>query len=342
MYQHRLFKIITKFLHYSYTIAKKMPEHPYDFIGVISKYILHLLILHKIHILRDKCDVIVGTNTVVIVNNTTDIVYRIPLNKYASYGICRNYHFLVKYHNILSIPSAISLNNIGTIYLNNKMFYSCESKLKSNMLLPNEINNKKITYIFYEISILYKTAQKSMIVNINDILDNYDYLLMDFPQKWIDRLFLIKYNIKNIIASFNTDTHFEVVYTKIHGDFTFRNILLNSRIEFIDFDRSELNFPEIDLFLFLNILKTYKQCENPKYNLLFDNIFVFIDKKTICPQIDHFYELNKVFCKNKKILPIIKYCFFYRTLIYIILNFRFYDPEVEAILDKCFSKIKKI
>ena len=99
-------------------------------------------------------------------------------------------------------------------------------------------------------------------------------------------------NIKNKIASFNTDTHFEVIYTKIHGDFTFRNILVNSRIEFIDFDRSEFNFPEIDLFLFLNILQTYKQCKKPNYNLLFDNIFDYIDKNTVCNQVEKFYELN--------------------------------------------------
>ena len=319
-----------------------MPDHPYDFIGVISKYILHLLILHKIHVLKDKCDVIVGTNTVVIVNNTIDIVYRIPLNNYASSGIYNNYNFLVKYQNILSIPNAICLNHKGTRYLNNKMFYSCESKLKSNILSANEINNEKIAFIFYEISIFYKITQKSMIVNINDIMDNYDSLLIDCPQKWIARLFVIKYNIKNKIASFNTDTHFEVIYTKIHGDFTFRNILVNSRIEFIDFDRSEFNFPEIDLFLFLNILQTYKQCKKPNYNLLFDNIFDFILKNTVCNQVEKFYELNKAFRANKKILPIIKYCFFYRTLIHVILNFRFYDPEPDAILEKCLNKIKNI
>ena len=74
----------------------------------------------------------------------------------------------------------------------------------------------------------------------------------------------------------------------------------------------------------------------------FDNIFDFIHKNTVCNQVEKFYELNKAFRANKKILPIIKYCFFYRTLIHVILNFRFYDPEPDAILEKCLNKIKNI
>ena len=45
-----------------------------------------------------------------------------------------------------------------------------------------------------------------MIVNINDIMDNYDSLLIDCPQKWIARLFVIKYNIKNHTEQINNET----------------------------------------------------------------------------------------------------------------------------------------
>ena len=131
------------------------------------------------------------------------------------------------------------------------------------------------------------------------------------------------------------------VLTIIHGDLTFRNILKNNNITFIDFDRSDLNYPEYDYFLFNIDLYTYKQFHKPTYEQFFDNLLMFtINDKFMTNEIDKFYELNSKFYENKKILHIIKYFLLYRTLVFTLLNFRFNEATPVAILDKCLKSIE--
>ena len=106
-------------------------------------------------------------------------------------------------------------------------------------------------------------------------MNKYDHLFIYCPQDWIDKLSIIKNSIKNIIEHISGDNTFSAVFTIIHGDLTYRNILINSKVEFIDFDRSEITFPEFDLFLFLVDLHTYKQFREPTYEQIFNNIFEF-------------------------------------------------------------------
>ena len=131
------------------------------------------------------------------------------------------------------------------------------------------------------------------------------------------------------------------VLTIIHGDLTFRNILKNNNITFIDFDRSDLNYPEYDYFLFNIDLYTYKQFHKPTYEQFFDNLLMFtINDNFMTKEIDKFYELNSKFYENKKILHIIKYCLLYRTLVFTLLNFRFNETTPVVILDKCLKSIE--
>jgi len=172
-------------------------------------------------------------------------------------------------------------------------------------------------------------------------MNKYDQLFIYCTQDWIDKLSIIKNSIKNIIEHISDDNPFSAVFTVIHGDLTYRNILRNPKIGFIDFDRSEITFPEFDLFLFLIDLHTYKQFHEPTYEQLFNNIFNFIKNDNMTKEIEIFYGLNNKFFENKKILPIIKYCFFYRTLIYTLLNFRFYASEPVTILNQCIYNIEQ-
>ena len=330
-----------KFIQYSYTIIKYFPENHFDIFGIIFKYILHLIIIIRINAINSDCDYYVGTNVVVIVNNRMNIVYRIALNAYANSRICNNYDFLLKNRKDLLIPNAINLFHTGSKYLNNKIVFSSESKLRSKLIEAPNINNETFAEIINQLSIIYEHNQNTSLVTADLIMNKYDHLFIYCPQDWIDKLSIIKNNIKNIIGSISEDSTFSAVLTIIHGDLTYRNILINSKVEYIDFDRSEITFPEFDLFLFLVDLHTYKQFREPTYEQIFNNIFNFIKNDNMTKEIEMFYGLNNKFYENKKILPIIKYCFFYRTLIYTLLNFRFYVSEPVTILNKCIYKFEQ-
>jgi len=338
---HSLFKKIIKFFRYSYKIIKYFPEYRFDIFGLLFKYILHLIVIIRIKANSNDCDYYVGNNVVVIVNNRMNIVYRIALNAYANGLICNNYDFLLKYSKYLSAPNAINLFHSGSKYLRNKLVFSSESKLNSKLILAADINEKTYTDIFNRLSPIYEYNQNTCTVTADLIMKKYDKLFVYCTQEWIDKLSIIKNIIKNIIEHISDDTSFSPIFTVIHGDLTYRNILRNPKIEFIDFDRSEINFPEFDLFLFLIDLHTYKQFDEPTYEQFFNNIFNFIKNDNMTKEIETFYGLNNKFSENKKILPIIKYCFFYRTLIYTLLNFRFYASEPITILNKCIYKIEK-
>ena len=330
-----------KFIKYNYKIIKFFPESRFDIFGVIFKYILHLIIIIRINANNNDCDYYVGTNVAVIVNNRTNIVYRIPLNAYANSLICKNYDFLLKYSKYLLIPKAINLFHTGSKYLNNKIVFSSESKLRSKLIQAHNIDNETFTEIFKQLSVIYEHNHTTSIVTVDLIMNKYDHLFIYYPQNWIEKLLIIKNSIKNIIGHISDDNTFSSVFTIIHGDLTYRNILINQKIEFIDFDRSEITFPEFDLFLFLVDLHTYKQYHEPTYEQVFNNIFNLLKNDNMTKEIEMFYGLNNKFYENKKILPIIKYCFFYRTLIYTLLNFRFYLSEPITILNKCINKIEQ-
>ena len=338
---HSLFRKLIQFFRYSYTIIKYFPEYRFDIIGVLFKYILHLIIIIRINAINNDCDYYVGTNVVVIVNNKMNIVYRIALNAYANIRIKNNYDFLLKNRKYLSTPNAINLFHSGSTYLNNKVVFSSESKLKSKLIQAADINDNTYTDIFNQLSAIYEYNHNTSTVTVDLIMNKYDKLFIYCTQDWIDKLSIIKNSIKKIIEHISDDNPFSAVFTVIHGDLTYRNILRNPKIEFIDFDRSEITFPEFDLFLFLIDLHTYKQFQEPTYEQLFNNIFNFIKNDNMTKEIETFYGLNNKFFENKKILPIIKYCFFYRTLIYTLLNFRFYASEPVTILNKCIYNIEQ-
>ena len=68
------------------------------------------------------------------------------------------------------------------------------------------------------------------------------------------------------------------------------NILKNKNIAFIDFDSSDLNYPEYDYFLFNVDLYTYKQYRKPTYDQFFENMLMFtINDNIMTNKIDKFY-----------------------------------------------------
>ena len=334
---HILTRYINKFARYSYIIMKRMKTNHLNIYEILFGYIRHLIILIKYKLYKHNCDFHISPNVVVIIDNNVNVVYRISLNEYGIQSVNNNYNFLLKYNKELEIPKPISLNYKSMI----NIVVSSETYINSNELHTNTINTTLITEVFSQLKQFYETHLDISLSSIKSMVNEYDYLYIYYHQNWIDKLLKFKNIIYAKLSMITDNREIKSVLTIIHGDLTFRNILKNNNITFIDFDRSDLNYPEYDYFLFNIDLYTYKQFHKPTYEQFFDNLLMFtINDNFMTKEIDKFYELNSKFYANKKILHIIKYFLLYRTLVFTLLNFRFNETTPVVILDKCLKSIE--
>ena len=334
---HILTRYINKFARYSYIIMKRMKTNRLNIYEILFGYISHLIILIKYKLYKHNCDFHISPNVVVIIDNNVNVVYRISLNEYGIQSVNNNYNFLLKYNKELEIPKPISLNYKSMI----NIVVSSETYINSNELHANTINATLITEVFSQLKQFYETHLDISLSSIKSMVNEYDYLYIYYQQNWIDKLLIFKKIIQAKLSLFTDNREIKSVLTIIHGDLTFRNILKNNNITFIDFDRSYLNYPEYDYFLFNIDLYTYKQFHKPTYEQFFDNLLMFtINDNFMTKEIDKFYELNSKFYANKKILHIIKYLLLYRTLVFTLVNFRFIETAPVVILDKCLKSIE--
>ena len=334
---HILTRYINRFARYSYIIMKRMKTNRLNIYEILFGYIRHLIILIKYKLYKHNCDFHISHNVVVIIDNNVNVVYRISLNEYGIQSVNNNYNFLLKYNKELEIPKPISLNYKSMI----NIVVSSETYINSNELRTNKINTTLITEVFSQLKQFYETHLDISLSSIKSMVNEYDYLYIYYHQNWIDKLLKFKNIIYAKLSMITDNREIKSVLTIIHGDLTFRNILKNNNITFIDFDRSDLNYPEYDYFLFNIDLYTYKQFHKPTYEQFFDNLLMFtINDKFMTNEIDKFYELNSKFYENRKILHIIKYFLLYRTLVFTLLNFRFNETTPVVILDKCLKSIE--
>ena len=328
---------IYRFARYSYKIMKRMKTNNMKYYGILFRYMLHLIFLIMYKLYKHNCNFHISSNVVVIIDNNVNVVYRFSLNDYGFQSVNNNYNFLLKYNKELEIPKPISLNYKSMI----NIVVSSETYINSNELHTNTINTTLITEVFSQLKQFYETHLDISLSSIKSMVNEYDYLYIYYHQNWIDKLLIFKKIIQAKLSLFTDNREIKSVLTIIHGDLTFRNILKNNNITFIDFDRSDLNYPEYDYFLFNIDLYTYKQFHKPTYEQFFDNLLMFtINDKFMTNEIDKFYELNSKFYENKKILHIIKYFLLYRTLVFTLLNFRFNETTPVVILDKCLRSIE--
>ena len=342
-YIYILYNNINRFTRYSYIIIKRMRESHFIIHVILFRYILHIIIIINNKLYKKNCDFYIRHNVVIVVDHNVNAVYRISLNDWALNSVKNNYEFLLKYNKDLRIPDPINLTYKGMRIIKNITVVSSETKLNSTTLNINTINSDIIIEVFRQLNHFYVKHLNVSLLNFTSMIDKYDYLYKYYHEEWIDKLLILKkiINYKLNAITNNNERKIKSALTIIHGDLTYRNILRNNNIAFIDFDRSGLNFPEFDYFLFNIDLYTYKQYQTPTYDQFFDNLLMFtISEKFMSNEINKFYELNEKFHENQKILYIIKYFLLYRTIAYSLLNFRFSEPEPNVILDKCRKRIQ--
>lgn len=282
--------------------------HTFNQLLILPKTILKII---KKYINLKKCNIRISYNNLIAIDKQKFVIYRISFNSIGENNLLNNYKFLEQ-NNIIKAPKPIAMRQNGIIITSEEM-------IKGTNISFESINRKSLINIINEFNKLYSKNKKNIIFDIKKELSIYENLIKNYPEKWKEKLEKIK---KIIIQKndFGSKKNIKAVKTYIHGDLTFKNILLNkNNFYFIDFDRSGINFAEFDIWLFKLHYLTYKY--DYSYKGFLNYILNFINNKIIIEELEYFYNLNENFAINKKMSYILKYLFLYRMLALSLQNF---------------------
>lgn len=288
-------------------------------------------ILGKCGVDLQSCDTIASINKMIFIDKTEEIVYRCSTNKMGSFGITNNYNYLVS-SKFSNIPKPILIQK------NNNLIISAESLLAGTKIDIQDITSEMFAEIIRQINPLYNINRSIQHFNLQNELNSYDIYFEHYCSLWVDKLEKIKHLI---ISSIDLPPMEKtcVCKTLIHGDLTYRNILSNNgEFLFYDFDRSEISYPEFDVYLFYIDWLTHS--DKPKYEVFFSNIFKFIHGEICIPHIETFDYFNTNFKINSAVRDSLSFIFLYRMIVLSLQNFNRADAYPIRILNMIINELE--
>lgn len=269
---------------------------PADYYSVLEK--------QKVPLTERK--VLISYNSLVVINEKDSVVYKCSFNKIGYQNVKNNYSFL-KTSGFRKCPRAISITDIDDIVI------SAESLAEGALLKAQDLNGDLIGKLLRDLKEMYVSNISRQLFNLEREFGQYDYLFAYYPPSWREMVLQIQVKIRKLIHNNRSDS--QICKTVIHGDLTYRNILKsNDSILYVDFDRSEVSYPEFDFYLFCVDLETHRGGLST-YELLFNNIFKLIEGKlALIDEIDY-YKIFPDFSANKMLMKEMKLLFLYRTLV---------------------------
>lgn len=268
--------------------------------------------LSKCGVDLQSCDTIVSINKMIFIDKIKGIVYRCSTNELESIGIGNNYNYIVS-SKFSNIPKPISIQK------NDDLIISAESLLVGTQIDIQDVTSEMFAEIIRQINPLYNINRSIQHFNLQNELNSYDKYFEYYCSLWVDKLVKIKHLIISSIDLPRMDEMY-VCKTLIHGDLTYRNILLtNDKFLFYDFDRSEISYPEFDIYLFYIDWLTH--IDKPKYEVFFSNIFKFIHNEIDISSVGVLDYDNPNFKMNLDIAAHLKFIFLYRMIVLSLQNF---------------------
>ena len=285
-----------------------------QFLGQILIVPKHSMItLDKCGINLLNCDALISSKGLIFINKIENIVYRCSTDELGSVGIANNYNYLVSSKSI-NIPKPISIQRSDGLII------SAESLMTGAEIHIKDVTPGMFAEMIRQINPLYNTNCSIQHFDLQNELNSYDKYFKYYCSLWVDKLVKIKHLIISRI-DLPPMEKICVCKTLIHGDLTYRNILLdNETFLFYDFDRSEISYPEFDTYLFYIDWLTH--ASQPKYDVLFSNIFKFIHDEIHIPSIGVLDYANPNFKMNLDIAAYLKFIFLYRMIVLSLQNFK--------------------
>lgn len=274
-----------------------------------------------------NCEVSLGVNIILLIDKKGSIVYRCSLNKLGHTAILRNYDFLQSLR-INDAPRPLGLWRKGDIAI------STESFVEGKKLRVDEVDAEVTKRIFGRLYPVYCQNIVGVNFDIKEWFGKYDYLLSCYNPAWVNKLNKLKEMIIERSVFSRNGVNNQVANTSIHGDLTFRNIMLNGdRVVFLDFDRWGVDFPEFDVFLFYIDSLTHRQTP-VTYETFLTHLIQFIKGRMNVPEIETLYNVNPEFNVNRRFDRDIRNLFLYRTLVHILQSFDNRESRPLRLLDR--------
>lgn len=258
-----------------------------------------------------NCNILAGTNVAIILDKRNSLIYRLSLNQFGRKWVMSNYQCLQS--NLMDhIPKPCGL------WVDADVALSAESFVSGTVLKASELTPDIIKRIFDQMYALYIRNVEKVNFDSDAWFNQYNHYINKFNPLWVKYLNRLREGMQENSPLFHGSQREEVVFSRIHGDLTFRNVLVNSEeLNFIDFDRSEINFPEMDIFLFYLHHWTYQQSV-VDYHTFFSNIIGFISGALNFPGISNFYSICPAFKINQSFRREIAELFLYRMTVMIL------------------------
>lgn len=258
------------------------------------------------------CEVLVGYDMLIVIDRKKELVHRCSYNETGCKNAKNNYTFL-KTSGFDKCPEAISFSKI------NDDVISTERLLKGTFLRVEQWNDNIINELFCSLKELYLKNIVCQRFDLEAEFGKYDSVLERYPSEWAGRVLEIKAKIKRLLNGNHAGD--KVYKTMIHGDLTYRNVLISDgKTMCIDFDRSDISYPEFDFYSFITDLKTHRT-GMPTFELFFDKIFELISNKPFLSDTIDYYKMFHDFKDNEAFEMEIKLLFVYRTMVYLLLYF---------------------
>lgn len=297
-------------------------------------YMRYKKLLSEYKIKLEDCEIYFRTNNILFFDTGKMQVYRCSLNRLGYNDVIKNYDFLAN-SKLNNIPKPI------TLWKKDNIAISAETFVEGKKINLQDINKEFILKTLQQMSNLYTESSVLVDFDINKELCAYDYLMPYYNLLRVNRLKRLKELIIQRNNALQIYKERKAVNALIHGDLTYRNILLhNGQIVLCDFCRSEITFPEFDIYLFAIDKITYSN-KPINYITFFDNIIKFIIDEIRIPELEMFYNLNSKFKINKEIEKVLRYLFLYRMVVLTLQNFKIRDSFPIKILDNIERKLRK-
>lgn len=278
-----------------------------------------------------NCEVSLGVNIILLIDKKGLIVYRCSLNKLGHTAILRNYDFLQS-SRIDDAPQPLGLWRKDDIAI------SAESLVDGEGLRADEVDTKVTKRIFGRLYPIYRQYKIVINFDVDKWFRAYDYFLSCYNPLWVDKLNTLREMIVERLAFSRQRKNNHVANTCIHGDLTFRNVVLGGdRVVFIDFDRWGVDFPEFDIFLFYIDSLTHRQTP-VTYETFLTHVIQFIKGRMNVPEIETLYNVNPEFKVNRRFDRDIRNLFLYRTMVHILQSFDNKESRPLRLLDRIINE----
>jgi len=247
------------------------------------------------------------SNQLLIFDAKNSLLHRCALNADGYQNIVSNYAYLERKQNT-SLPRAV--------YLQKKYSYvmSGETLLKGGHIAVSMVTD---AILREAVNLLdYNKERTETNFDAEKELGSYDQILSKYPENWAAivreiRTVIVDSIKRNALSVINK----RAVKTLIHGDLTYRNMLISGmQIQICDFCRSGIDYPEYDIYLFALDKKTYIE-KNINFHSFFKNIIAYTKNDIILPEINNLYDLVPGFKQNMGVEKTLRYIFLYRMIV---------------------------